>query len=71
MITNAKPMACGGCGKGLFRMYQQKTLLDEVTLLAECTGCKSVSTITASRPTVQIGWTEGSTGRLTQMEPTP
>lgn len=67
IFKNAKPMGCGGCGNGLFRMYN---LRPTDTLLAECTKCGSVSSITASRPTVDIGWTEGSSGLLTVSEPT-
>lgn len=66
IFTNAKPMACGGCGYGTFRMYK---LHPTDTLLVECRQCKSVSTLTASKPEVVIGWTEGSEGLLTQMEP--
>ena len=66
IFKNAKTMACGGCGNGLFRMYN---LRPTDTLLVECTKCKSVSSLTASRPTVQISWTEGSDGLLTVMEP--
>lgn len=65
MIMNAKPMACGNCGYGLFRMFDH----GPNQLLAECTTCNSVSTIMPSMPTIDIGWGEGAEGILCQMEP--
>lgn len=68
MITNAKPMACGNCGHGLFRFFYTEPTKDE-GLLAECAQCKSVSKITFSKPKLVIDWGEGAEGILTTMEP--
>lgn len=68
MIAGARPMACGNCGHGLFRMFYTEPTVD-VGLMAECDKCKSVSTITASQPRVEIGWGEGAEGVLCRMEP--
>jgi len=67
MLIGVKPMACGNCGHGLFRMFIKNSLTEG--LLAECAQCKSVSTITASKPEVEIGWGEGADGILCQQVP--
>jgi hypothetical protein len=69
IFKNVQAMGCGGCGNGLFRMFQNKNMLDHVILLAECTKCGSVSSIGTSIPTVTIDWTEGSNGRLSVGDP--
>lgn len=67
MITNVKPMACGGCGNGLFRFFFQEGKKGE-ELIAECSQCKSTSLIQiAARLT--IGWGPGADGVLTAGEP--
>lgn len=72
IFPNVQPMACGGCGGGLFHMFNLPNRLNNarVTLLAECVGCKSVSSISPTVPELHIGWTEGSNGLLTVMDPT-
>lgn len=66
MRTNTHPMACGGCGNGLFRVF---TLSDDQCLFAECTACKSVSAIRPQARLV-IDWEPKSEGVLAPMEPT-
>lgn len=67
-------MACGGCGHGLFRMFNANEdtggMEGYVRLLAECSSCKSVSVIQPSPPLMTIGWGEGAEGRLCNMAPT-
>ena len=64
MITEAKSMACGNCGRGLFKMFK-----DNKGLLCECTGCHAVTTIRVSVPEVVLDWAEGNDkGILTRMD---
>ena len=71
MITNARSMACGNCGHGLFRMFTQPRPVDPMAvLMAECDKCKSVSLIHVDKPRLHIGWGEGAEGILTVMEQT-
>lgn len=69
MITDAKPMACGNCGHGMFRMYKKNDKQDDFKLFAECESCKSTSVIEASKPKLKIEFGEGSAGRLCNMGP--
>lgn len=69
MITNAKPMACGNCGHGLFRMYKKTDKQDNFKIFAECESCKSTSVIQAAEPQLKIEFGEGSDGCLCDMEP--
>ena len=69
MISNAKPMACGNCGHGLFRMYKKSDKQNGFRLIAECDSCKSTSVIEASKPQLQIEFGVGSSGCLCDMEP--
>ena len=62
MIENLKKMRCGACGHDTFDMFK-----DDEGLIAECTKCKSTSTIQAPKETMPvIGWGENSDGILAQ-----
>lgn len=69
MITGAKPMACGNCGHGLFRMYYQEGKRDQ-SLMAECAKCASVSVIAPTAPSLSIEWGPAAEGILCPMQPT-
>jgi len=72
MITNAKPMGCGNCGHGLFRMFyrERHPSMDGFrSLLAECDNCRSVSTIGPSEPVIEIGWGKDAEGILAPGKP--
>ena len=59
MITNAEKLRCGGCGNHEIELY----INEEKELFAECTRCKSVTTLTVS-PKIELGWGEGADGIL-------
>ena len=69
MMTGLETMACGNCGLGMFRMYQQRQEFG-FRLVAECCKCKSMSVIDVGRVELQIEFGEGSDGRLCRMTPT-
>lgn len=64
MITDAKPMGCGGCGHHTFEIF----LTPARCLVIECCQCKS-TTIAAPpiMPPIELLWGEGSSGRLSVM----
>ena len=61
-VTNLQKMSCGGCGVDQFMIYKKKDV-DE--LHVECQGCKSISIISCSKPTLEIDWGENADGLLT------
>ena len=68
MQTNVSPMACGNCGRGLFKMYSAPTNYG-FKLIAECNNCKSTSIIEPTMPKLDIDWGENAGGILCNMTP--
>lgn len=68
MESSIRPMSCGNCGNGLFKMYQQPQRVGFV-ILAECVSCKSVTRIEPRPAELTLEFGEGSDGRLCPMEP--
>ncbi len=70
MITDAKRMACGNCGHGLFRMFtlgRLDSIEGHLELAAECAECKSASIIKPMPSLLQLDFAEGAPGRLCEM----
>jgi hypothetical protein len=61
MLTDQRPVRCGGCGGEIFKVYTaDKTL----RIVVECQGCKSTSYIEPEPAKLQIELGEGD-GRIT------
>lgn len=63
MVEGASKLMCGNCGKETFTVYAQGSGID-YKLLIECSHCKSSTTIESQKPTLKVGWGEGSQGVL-------
>lgn len=62
-LTDAKRMACGGCGGDRFRIFRAAKSRD---FLVQCVGCGSTSRVTISKPRWSIEWFGDSEGLLTE-----
>jgi len=59
MDTNAKKMACGGCGHRKYHLYWV-----EGKIAAQCLNCKDISYIQPKPAELSIEWGETSSGCL-------
>lgn len=68
MQTNVQAMACGNCGSGIFRIFQQSQAYG-FRLIVECQKCKSTSIVDTMPAKLTIEFGDNSDGCLCTMDP--